>query len=328
MYGNYDSDKNSTSRKNTKSKLPPTVSKIIVIALSAFVGLFVVLTLFSSFYTVNENENAVVTTFGVPQAVTTSGLKFKIPFIQKVEKVDVTIKGLPIGYDLATNQSILNESLMITSDFNFVCVDFYLEYQVTDPVKYLYASENPVIVLKDLAQSYIRDTVGLYDVDSVITHGKNQIQNEIKEKLMNRMIEEDIGIQLVSLNMQDAEPPTAQVIQAFNEVESAKQGAEEAVNNAKKYQNEKVPAAEAQADKIVKNAEATKESRINEATGQVARFNAMYAEYVKYPTITKQRMYYEAMEELLPKLKVIIMDENENNLNMFNWGSEVTGGAN
>jgi len=156
-------------------------------------------------------------------------------------------------------------------------------------------------------------------VDDVITSGKNQIQAEIKEKIMNRMDEEDLGVQLVNLTIQDAEPPTAEVLAAFKDVENAKQGSETAVNNANKYRSEQIPAAEAQADQILKQAEADKQSRINEATGQVARFNAMYEEYSKFPGITKQRMYYEAMEDLLPGLKVILTDESGNSLKMFNF---------
>ena len=273
----------------------------------------------NSVYIISEQENAVVTTFGVPQAVTTSGLHFKIPFVQKVTKLDMTIKGMAIGYDQRTNESLPDESLMITSDFNFVNVDFFLEYRVTDPVQYLYASEEPTLILKTLAQSYIRDTIGLYPVDDVITTGKNQIQSEIKDKIAARIDAEDIGLQLVNITIQDAEPPTMEVLAAFKEVENAKQGADTAVNNANKYRSEKLPAAEAQADQIVQNAEAVKEGRINEAAGQVARFNSMYEEYSKYPTITKQRMYFETMEEVLPELRVIITDEDGSTLNMFNW---------
>ena len=273
-----------------------------------------------SFYTIGEQENAVVTTLGVPQTVTSPGLHFKIPFIQQVHKVDMTIKGFSIGYDEDSNESKTDESLMITSDFNFVNVDFFLEYRVTDPVKYLYSSSSPVSILKTLAQSYIRDTIGLYPVDDVITSGKSQIQSEIKSKIMTRMEQEDLGIQLVNLTIQDAEPPTAEVMTAFKDVENAKQGSETAVNNANKYRSEQIPAAEAQADQIVQQAEAEKQSRINEANGQVARFNAMYEEYSKFPGITKQRMYYEAMEELLPGLRVILTDENGNSLKMFNFG--------
>ena len=258
------------------------------------------------FYTIGEQENAVVTTFGIPRSVTTSGLHFKLPVIQKVRKVDMTIHGLPIGYNAAYDQFILDESLMITSDFNFVNVDFYLEYRVTDPAAYLYNSREPSEVLKTLALSYIRDTVGVYSVDDVITTGKNQIQSEIKEKLTERLAREDIGLQVVNVTIQDAEPPTEEVIAAFKEVENAKQGAETSLNNANKYKSEQIPAAQAEADKLLQQAQAEKEARINEATGQVARFNSMYEEFRRYPLITKQRMYYETMEELLPGMKVII----------------------
>jgi len=199
---------------------------------------------------------------------------------------------------------------MITKDFNFVNTDFYLEYMVSDPVKYLYASADPEATLKMLTQSYIRDTVGIYNVDDVITTGKALIQSEIKEKLTNRMMEEDIGLSVVNITIQDAFPPTTEVMNAFKNVENAKQGKETAINNANKDRNEKIPQAEAECDQIIKNAEAEKEARMNEAQGQVSRFERMYEEYSKYPLITKQRMFYETMEELLPRMKVYLVDES------------------
>lgn len=261
---------------------------------------------FNCYYTIGEQEQAVVTTFGKPDAVSTPGLHFKIPFVQKVTKVDTTIKGLSVGYDLNTNMSVEEESLMITSDYNFVNVDFFLEYKVSDPIKALYASENPVLILKNMAQGCIRSVIGSYDVDSVITTGKSEIQSKIREELMAQLEIQDIGIQLVNLSIQDAEPPTTAVIEAFKAVETAKQGKETAINNANKYRSEQMPQAEAEVDQIKKQAEATKEARINEAEGQAARFNALYEEYIKYPLITKQRMFYETMQEILPDLEVII----------------------
>ncbi len=265
---------------------------------------------FNGIYTIKEQEQAVVTTFGVPKTVSSAGLHFKIPFIQNVQLVDTTIRGLSIGYDLDTGASIDAESMMITKDYNFVNVDFFIEYQVSDPVKALYASEEPIAILKSIAQSSIRMVVGSYDVDSVITTGKYEIQSAIKESILEKLSEQDIGIQLVNITIQDAEPPTEDVMKAFKSVETAKQGADTARNNANKYKNEQLPEAEAKVDKILQEAESTKTERINEANAAVARFNEMYAEYVKYPLITKQRMFYEAMEEVLPSLKVIINDSD------------------
>ena len=116
----------------------------------------------------------------------------------------------------------------------------------------------------------------------------------------------DIGIQLINITIQDAEPPTEEVSNAFKEVETAKQGKETALNNANKYRNEQIPNAEAKSDEILQSAEAAKQERINEANGQAARFNSMYAEYIKYPEVTKKRMFYEAMENILPDVKVVI----------------------
>ena len=290
-----------------KEKKPINVDKtkkIVSIAVIAFIALVLVS---GSFYSIREEEQAVVCTFGSPQAVTTPGLHFKVPFIQTVEKVSTTINGFSIGYN-STGEG--EEAMMITSDYNFLHVDFYAEYRVTDPVKALYASEDPVEILKNIAQNCIRTTIGSYTVDSVLTTGKNEIQSNIKQMIIDKLEVYDIGIQLVNITIQDAEPPTEEVSMAFKEVETAKQGKETSVNNANKYRNEKIPAAEAEADRIIQEAEAAKQERINEANGQVARFNALYEEYINFPEVTRQRMFYEAMEDVLPGLKVIIQTDD------------------
>lgn len=266
----------------------------------------------NSFYTVKENEQAVLLTFGNARTVSDSGLHFKIPFVQKVRKVDTTIQGFTIGYNEKTGATIEEESLMITSDYNFINVDFFVEYQVTDPIMALYSSNDPTAILKNIVQSCIRTVIGNTPVDDVLTTGKSEIQAQIKEMITERLDKNDIGIMLVNITMQDAEPPTEEVMQAFKAVETAKQGKETALNNANKYKNEQIPAAEANVDKILQQAEAKKQERINEANGQVARFNKLYEEYIKYPEVTKQRMFYETMEEILPSLKVVINSSNGN----------------
>ena len=261
-------------------------------------------------YQLEEDEYAVITTFGKPSVVSTSGLKFKIPLIQQKQIVSKTVKGFTMGYDKATNQTIEDEAVMITVDFNFVDVDFYVEYRVTDPVKYLYNSQQPEAILKMLCQSYIRDTIGLYTVDDVITTGKAQIQSDIREKITKRLEQEDLGITLVNITMQDAEPPTYEVQQAFKAVETSKQEADTAINNANKYANEVLPAAKADADEILRQAEAYKEARIAQANGQATRFTELYQEYSKYPEVTRRRLYYEMIQEIFPNIKVIILGED------------------
>ena len=273
-----------------------------------FLGLFLAFSLLQSVYSLEEDEYAVIQTWGYVQEEETPGIKFKIPYIQKVYKVSKASKQFAVGYELETGESIHKESFMITNDYNFVNVDFYFEYQITAPVKYFYASEEPEVIVENLAQSYIRDTIGSHDVDEVLTTGKYEIQSEIKTLLQERLEMEDIGIQITNAVIQDAEVPTAEVAQAFKNVEDAKQGMETAINNANADANTRIPAAKAQAVKIVKDAQAEKEALTAEAEGQVARFNSLYEEYIKFPLITKQRMFYETMEEVLPNMNIYITD--------------------
>lgn len=295
---NYNPDMEERVKKTLKT-VKGTVFRGIGVIIVLFLG-------FGSYYNIQEQEQAVLTTFGVATSVTEPGLHFKIPLIQKVQKVNTTIQGFALGYDQSDNESREEDSLMITSDYNFVNVDFFIEYKVADPVKAVYASEDPVLILQNISKSCVRTVIGSYDVDSVLTTGKNEIQSGIRDMIIKKLEEHDIGLQVMNVTIQDSEPPTAQVMEAFKAVETAKQGKETAINNANKYRNEKLPGAEAQIDKIMQEAEAQKTRRINEANGEVAKFNAMYEEYVKNPQVTRQRMFYETMEDVLPRLKVVI----------------------
>lgn len=312
-----------------KTYKKPNMKKVRNVILGIVAVVFILLIASQSFYSLQEDEYAVVQTWGSVQVVETPGIKFKIPFVQQVYKVSKASKQFSVGYDLETDESIHKESFMITSDYNFVNVDFYFEYQITDPIKYFYASEEPEVIVKNLAQSYIRDTVGSHDVDEVLTTGKYAIQSEIKEKLQTRLEMEDIGIQVTNAVIQDAEVPTTEVAQAFKNVEDAKQGMETAINNANADANTRIPAANAEADKIIKDAQAEKEALIAEAEGQVARFNSLYEEYIKFPLITKERMFYETMEEVLPSMDIYITDgSTETLLPLEPFSTYTTGSAN
>lgn len=277
---------------------------IIIIAIIILAG--------RCFYTVNEQKNAVVTQFGRVVKVNTAGFYFKAPW-QSVKKVDVTTHGTGIGYVVsATGQNITDtdNGIMITADFNLLNIDFYLEYRVTDPVAYLYNSEDPEQILSNIALANIRTVVSNYKVDEAMTTGKSQIQADVKEAMMRELEIHNIGLSVVNITVQDSAPPTEEISAAFKAVETAKQKADTAMNEALQYQNQKLPEAEANADAIIRKANATKEARIAEATGQVERFNKMYEEYKKYPLITKRRLFFERMEEILPGLKVIITSGN------------------
>ena len=284
--------------------------KIRLVAIGIFVGLLVIICLFRCFYSVDEQHNAVVTQFGSIVKVDTAGFYFKAPW-QSVTKVDMTTHGTGIGYIVSEDGQNLTDTdngIMITSDFNLLNIDFYLEYRVSDPVAYLYNSENPEQILSNIALANIRTVVSNYTVDEAMTTGKGQIQADIKEAIISDLDKENIGLTIVNITVQDSEPPTSEITAAFKSVETAKQGADTAMNNALQYQNSEIPNAEADADAIIQQAEATKAARIAEANGQVARFNEMYDQYAQFPLITKRRMFYEKLNEVIPGCKIIITD--------------------
>ena len=285
--------------------------KVRRILVTIAVVLAIVIAASSCFYTVDYKQQAVLTTFGKVTDVTDAGLHFKLPFgIQKAEKVDVNVyQKIELGYN-TTGQDLYatntNESTMITGDYNIVNVDFFVEYKISDPVAYLYSSNQPEMILRNLIQSQVRNVVGSTSVDAVLTDGKENIQIQVKELVTQILSEYDIGLTLVDVRIQDSEPPTQDVIEAFKAVETAKQQAETVVNDATAYKNAQLPNAQAQADKLIQNAEYLKQARINEATEQVAMFTAMYEQYALNPEITRSRMYYEAIAEVLPGVKLYI----------------------
>lgn len=303
-------DENGTYSWTPKQEPPKRKISARGIVRRVVIGLVVVLVLVMAgtcFYTVDDKQQAVVTTFGKVTDVTDAGVHFKLPFgIQSVQKVDVNVyQQIKLGYD-NNDRFNTHESSMITGDYNIVNVDFFVEYKVSNPVQYLYSSNDPVTILRNLIQSQVRNVVGSSTVDAVLTDGKENIQMQVKELVTQILEEYDIGLSLVDVKIQDAEPPTTEVIEAFKAVETAKQQAETVINDAKAYQNAQIPKAQAEADKLTQNAEYLKQNRINEAVEQVAMFEAMYEQYAKNPAITRSRMYYEAITEVLPGVKLYV----------------------
>ena len=307
---------------------PKKIGKMALIVALVLVMLTGVLT---CFYTVDDKQQAVVTTFGKVTDTTDPGLHFKLPFgIQQVKTVDVNVyQKIELGYVTDKNGTAVtktSESTMITGDYNIVNVDFFVEYKISNPVKYLYSSNEPELILRNLIQSQVRNVVGSSSVDAVLTDGKEDIQRQVKELVTQILEAYDIGLTLVDVRIQDSEPPTQEVVEAFKAVETAKQNAEAVVNEAVAYQNAQLPNAEAEANKLLENAEYLKQKRINEAVEQVALFNAMYAEYARNPQITKDRMYYEVLTQVLPGVKIYMNTGDGNSVDMLLPLESIMGG--
>ncbi len=304
--------KNTPSYSNSADSVKKLFEKIKKYIIPAIIVFLVAVTVLTSLYTVNDKQQAVVTTFGKVTSVEEPGIHLKVPFgIQQVELVDVNVlQKIEIGFrsqpGTADTSVVTGESKMISGDYNIVNCDFFVEYKISDPVKYLYSSRDPGEILKSLAQSNIRNVISSYNVDSILTTGKGEIQSKIKEAITSELVDYDLGLVLTDIKLQDSEPPTIEVQEAFKEVETAKQDKDTAINVAQAYKNSEIPLAEAEADKLIQNAEYLKANRINEANMQVAMFSAMYEQYRLNPEITRERMYFEAIEKVLPGAKVYI----------------------
>lgn len=298
--------------QSAKANVSGFFKKIKMFILPAIIVVILAILALTSVYTVNDKQQAVVTTFGKVTSIEDPGIHIKLPFgIQEATLVNVNeLQSIEIGFRTGNNNDdmtvIESESKMISGDYNIVNCDFFVEYKISDPVKYLYSSEDPADILKSLVQSHIRNVISSYDVDTILTTGKSEIQAKIKEGIQNELAVYDLGLVLIELQLQDCDPPTTEVKEAFKEVETAKQDKDTAINVALAYQNSELPLAQAEADKLIQNAEYLKQDRINQANIQVAMFNAMYDQYKLNPDITKKRMFYEALEKVLPEAKVYI----------------------
>lgn len=298
--------------QSAKANVSGFFKKIKMFILPAIIVVILAILALTSVYTVNDKQQAVVTTFGKVTSIEDPGIHIKLPFgIQEATLVNVNeLQSIEIGFRTGNNNNdmtvIESESKMISGDYNIVNCDFFVEYKISDPVKYLYSSEDPADILKSLVQSHIRNVISSYDVDTILTTGKSEIQAKIKEGIQNELAIYDLGLILTDIRLQDSEPPTVEVQEAFKEVETAKQDKDTAINVALAYQNSELPLAQAEADKLIQNAEYLKQDRINQANIQVAMFNAMYDQYKLNPDITKKRMFYEALEKVLPEAKVYI----------------------
>ncbi len=270
------------------------------------VVIFVATAIFRCFYTVGEQEKALVLRFGKIIATKSAGLSFKLP-IDRIVKVDIKTRGMQFGYTHSDNQDISTEdAISITSDSNFIHTDFYIEWRVVNPEKYLIVANDVEAFIYNLMRAGVKETINKYPVDEVLTTAKTEIETDVKEYMFTQLQNYDMGVEIKNITLQDTEPPTPEIIAAFKNVENARQNKDTKVNVANQYLSEELPKARAEADKLIQNAEAQKQARINEAMGQVERFNKLYEEYAKNPQTTKTRIYLETMENILPSVKVII----------------------
>jgi membrane protease subunit HflK len=302
--------------------------------LGAALVILVLLTgLVSSFYQVAPEEVGVVLRFGKYAGhFTPPGLHFKFPFgIDRVYKVPIQrqiteefgfrTRGLQIRSEVA-RQDPKMESSMLTGDLNAATVEWVVQYRIIDPFKYLFRVHEVDLTFRDMTEAVVREVVGDRTVDEVITVGRQEITIVVAARLQALCEHYETGIQVDQVVLQDVTPPEL-VKPAFNAVNQAEQEKETLINQAQSEYNKIVPRARGEAEQTVLAAEGYALDRVNRAKGEVARFEAVYTQYKAAPEVTRQRIYLETLNDILPKVgrKIVVDDEVRGVLPLLNLDS-------
>lgn len=302
---------------------PPEVQRILDLISKLKFPVIILIIFFigtnSSFYTVEPDEEAVVIRLGKHQDITQPGLHFKLPFgIDRIIKVKTKIvHQAEFGFRTMDTQSrrttystsnFDNESLMLTGDLNVAEVQWVVQYQISDPFKFIYKTSDPITNIRDVAESIMRRVVGDKLVTEVLTTGRVEIAANAKVHMQEVLDKYDMGVSIKSIKLQDVNPP--KVVQAsFNDVNAAKQEQEKMLNQAEETYNKIIPEAKGKADKLIQEAEGFAKEIINKAYGDAERFSAIAKAYKKAPSITEKRIYLETMQEIFKDLdNITIVD--------------------
>ena len=265
--------------------------------------------LFTGVYRVNPEEQGVVLRFGEYSRTTPPGLHFHFPYpIESVQKPAVTrVNQTEIGFRDTVERNVPEESLMLTGDENIVEIDLVVLWVIKDARNFLFNVYRPDLVVKGVAESAVRETIGQRKLAPILTQGRGEIQTAVRTLMQKALDDYGTGIEIREVELQKVDPP-AQVIDAFRDVQAARQDQERAENEAKAYANKVVPEARGEAAKILQEAQAYKEQTVAGAEGEAARFNSIYDEYKNAKDVTKRRMYLETMEKVLRNTNKVVVD--------------------
>ncbi|MCX7108155.1 MAG: FtsH protease activity modulator HflK [Methylococcales bacterium] len=287
-------------------------------SLGFLAGGAVVLWGLSGFYIVDEGNHGVETRFGQYIATTQSGWNWHLPApIERVDIVNVKQQRyIEVGYRSGGSEqatgSVPKEALMLTKDENYVDVRLAVQYQVKDAKQFIFNVVNPALTLKQVTESALRGVVGSSTMDFVLTQGRSEIVTLIKKEIQDVMDSYNSGVQVTSVNLQDAQPPE-QVQNSFEDAIKAREDEQRLINEAEAYSNDVVPKARGAAARKIQEAEGYKEQVIAQAQGETNRFSKLLAEYVKAPDVTRKRLYIESMEAVMSETGKVLVDVKAGN---------------
>lgn len=288
----------------------------------AIVAAFIVLQAAAgAFYTIKPGEVGIVLRFGQYHSTTTPGLHFKIPYVDEMTKVDVeSVRKEEFGFRTRTpgaaafdRKGFDMEALMLTGDKDVIEVAWIVQYKVSDPVLFLYRVRDVAQIVRDASETVTRRIVGNMDFDYVLGNREILAANARKE-LQDQLNRLESGVDIMTLQLLDINPPE-QVKPAFNEVNIADQDMKRLVNEAEETYNRVIPKARGSAKQIVEEARGYAVERTNRANGETNRFKAIVKEYEGAEEVTRQRLYLEAMQEILPQVEqVYVVDGSQQNI--------------
>ena len=289
--------------------------------LSLFIIIALLFWLATGFYRVEPDEQGIELLFGRwNQTTTEPGLhiffptpigKVMTPKVENVRKINVGYRSATeLGFSTSSNaeRNVLEESLMLTGDQNIVDVHFTVLYKIKDAGKFLFKLRNPETTVKDMSESVMREVVGQRDLQFLLTEGRQEVEQVVRTNLQDILDEYETGVLIQSIQLQSVNPP-ALVIDAFDEVQRARQDKERLVNEANSYLNKIVPNARGDAAKLVQEATAYKEQVIKQAEGVAQNFLDVYNSYKDAKYVTRQRIYLETLTEVLEGPNKIILDD-------------------
>jgi membrane protease subunit HflK len=273
----------------------------------------------AGFYIVDPAEEGVILRFGQYRVTTPPGLHWAPYFIDSVEKVNVQqIHNQEIGFRSsgASRSSVAHESLMLTEDENIVDLKFSIQYRIDDPQFYLFNVLDPDLTLRQATESAVREVVGRSAMDFVITAGRDVVASEAGTLIQEILDEYKAGLNITSVNMQDAQPP-AQVQDAFFDAVKAREDQERIINQANAYKADIVPKARGEANAMLERAEAYRQRVIAQADGETDRFLKVLDEYRKAPEVTRERLYIETIEQVMANSSKVLVDLQGGNKILF-----------
>ena len=301
-------------KNNFGGKIPGGGSsrRFILLGLIILMGLWVA----TGFYRVNPQQQGVVLRFGEWIRTTGPGLHYHLPFpIEQVLTPDVTRDNrLEIGFrdvagSSATRRDIADESLMITGDENIVDIDFVVFWRISDAGEYLFNLADPDETIKVAAEAVMREIIGQTAIQTALTEGRQNVQFAVREKLQELLDDYRAGVRVCEVQLLAVDPPS-DVIDAFNDVQRARQDRDRLKNQAEAFRNDIVPRARGQAAQLIAEAEAYREEVMNRAKGDASRFDQVFSAYEANKDVTRERIYIETIEEVFGNIEKIIIDED------------------